>query len=194
MGLPTNLWVLIGAGDAAPPPPRTPPPTPQKGSTGPGATERLDQDRHALPLLGTECQCQKTGRDQRAQDHASQRLVAPLRSQEPTDYSEEASCEAVDGRDLFARPRAGAKPYAFADNFQLEPWVANYTVYDRHHRLTWCPRLAFVEFFDHREDPGETRNLAGSPAARALEQHLLDRLGRHVMETADPTLGRLAVY
>jgi hypothetical protein len=29
--LQANLWVGIGAGDAAPPPPRTPPPTPQKG-------------------------------------------------------------------------------------------------------------------------------------------------------------------
>jgi len=104
------------------------------------------------------------------------------------------SCESVDGSDVFARSDTGQEPYAFAQNFQVEPWVANYTIYDRHHRLTWYPRLRLTELFDHRDDPGETRNLAGNPKVRDIEKGLRDQLGPHITETADPTLGRLAIY
>ena len=104
------------------------------------------------------------------------------------------SCVPVDGGDIFARHDAGGESYAFAQNCQIEPWVANYTIYDRHHRLTWYPRLGLTELFDHRDDPGETRNLAGDSKVRDIEKSLMARLGPHMMETVDPTLGRLAIY
>ncbi|MHC4787635.1 MAG: sulfatase family protein, partial [Planctomycetota bacterium] len=76
------------------------------------------------------------------------------------------------GEDIVAAVRSGADRYALAYCNGLSPARSNYTVYDSHHRMTLHSATGHVELFDHRADPGETRDLASEPSSRGAVKEM----------------------
>lgn len=80
------------------------------------------------------------------------------------------------GRDL-AQPSAESVA-AMAFSFNGDPRYVGWTVYDDRYRMSLYPNADWVELYDHREDPGECRNVAASrlEVVRAMRATLGGRL------------------
>lgn len=83
--------------------------------------------------------------------------------------------------------------HAFAFSSNGNPESVNYTVYDDACRMTWYPGHDYFELFDHKNDPGETRNLAGL-AGNRLVADLHQLLCERIAELYNPILGRVCAW
>lgn len=98
------------------------------------------------------------------------------------------------GADLAAVVREGREHYACAFSSNGEARSVNHTIYDARYRLTWYPGADYVELFDHTEDPGEGRNVAGQAEHRAAQAALLAALKDRLAEYYNPILARTAAW
>ena len=85
------------------------------------------------------------------------------------------------------------------------PKLRNYTVYDRHHRLTWYPNAdehnarghaGYIEMFDHRSDPHECHNLIRTHGrdSRTICDELIGRIMSALPRLDTPIVGRAGPY
>jgi arylsulfatase A-like enzyme len=75
-----------------------------------------------------------------------------------------------------------------------EPRWGNYTVYDATHRLTYYPRLDYVELFDHRRDPGETTNLAATRGSGKTVRRLMQVVQEQALAHTHPIVGHTGAW
>ncbi len=99
---------------------------------------------------------------------------------------------ALHGVDLAAKIREGAPHEALAYCSGTKGTHNNFTRYDERFRLTVYPACGFVELYDHREDPGETRNLASERPEYVREVRA--RLGEALLAHYDPIQGKLSPW
>lgn len=98
------------------------------------------------------------------------------------------------GEDMARICREGLPHEAFVFSANGDPDATNHTVYDDRYRLSWYPQEDFVELFDHLDDPGECRNLAGDPAQRERIAALKRRIADELAACYSPMLGRVAAW
>ena len=93
-----------------------------------------------------------------------------------------------EGEDHVAANPAGSLSYCSGG----EPETVNTTVYDDAYRFTVYPHTGYAELYDHREDPGETRNLVDAQPERAaaMRRIIESRLLMH----RNPILGRVCAW
>ncbi|MHC5034078.1 MAG: sulfatase/phosphatase domain-containing protein, partial [Planctomycetota bacterium] len=89
--------------------------------------------------------------------------------------------EHIHGADIIPAIGTAEGRRAFAYCNRLDAAASNFTVYDTDCRMTWYPRIDYVELFDHREDPGEVRNLAREPAMAGKVEEM-----KRVLESSLP--------
>ncbi|MBU0610914.1 MAG: sulfatase-like hydrolase/transferase, partial [Armatimonadetes bacterium] len=99
------------------------------------------------------------------------------------------------GADVSAILRDGREHHAFAFGTNGDAASVNNTIYDERYRLTWYPGAGdFVELFDHANDPGECRNVAGEAEHRAAQERLLALLKERLASCYNPILARTAAW
>ncbi len=98
----------------------------------------------------------------------------------------------VHGIDMARVVREGEDHVALSYCSGGEPETVNYTVYDDAHRFTVYPHTGYAELYDHREDPGETRNLVDVQPERAaaMRRVIESRLLMH----RNPILARVSAW
>ena len=89
---------------------------------------------------------------------------------------------------------AGRERPVFAFSSCGEAESVNHTICDATHRLTWYPSSGYVELFDHREDPGESRNMAGLAANKARVESMKQILAERTATFYNPVLGRSGAW
>jgi len=98
------------------------------------------------------------------------------------------------GADLTAVLREGREHRACAFATDGTWQSLNHTIYDDRFRLTWYPSADFVELFDHREDPGECRNVAALSEHRETRERLLSELRSELCRAYNPILARTCAW
>lgn len=98
----------------------------------------------------------------------------------------------MDGSNLFGS--SDDEALAFTYNWQWEDWLSNYTACDERYRYTYYPRMNYAELFDHRDDPGETRNLALESGHKDRCRCMRQAIGEHYLSVSAPMLGRIGPY
>jgi arylsulfatase A-like enzyme len=68
--------------------------------------------------------------------------------------------ENLHGVNILDKIRKNEEHYAFAFCADGTSDSVNYTVYDKRFRFTWYPDADDIELFDHKNDPGECKNIA----------------------------------
>jgi arylsulfatase A-like enzyme len=99
------------------------------------------------------------------------------------------------GADVSALVRDGRTHQAFAFSTNGDVTSLNHTICDERYRLTWYPGVEdFVELFDHANDPGECRNVAGEAQHREAQERLLALLKERLAGWYSPILARTAAW
>jgi arylsulfatase A-like enzyme len=96
------------------------------------------------------------------------------------------------GKDIRRVIQQGEQHHVFAFCANGNPAHVNYTIYDAQFRMTYYPFNEFVELFDHREDPGEATNLAGTNSRTVLR--LMSILQERMLHYNNPILGRTGAW
>jgi arylsulfatase A-like enzyme len=98
------------------------------------------------------------------------------------------------GKDIGSVIKEGAEHYALAFCANGNPEHTNFTVYDATHRLTYYPHADYVEFFDHRKDPGECANVAAREENKDRIAALMQVLQERLPQYHNPIVGRVGLW
>ncbi len=101
----------------------------------------------------------------------------------------------LQGEDLCEICTSGRRRLVRAEDIPAGgPAGRNHTVYDDCYRYTWFPVTGERELYDHRNDPGETRNLVENASGREIANKLHYRLLQQLAEDYRPTSGRVSIW
>lgn len=99
--------------------------------------------------------------------------------------------DGVDGRDVLAEPPDGHA--AMIQTFG--PGASrSFSVLDERYRMTYYPQTGERELYDHRADPYEQENLAGTTAVRTTEQALYESLLKRTVDSLHPIAGHVSPW
>ena len=96
------------------------------------------------------------------------------------------------GVDITEVVREGTPHAALAYCANGVPDVTNYTRYDARYRYTCYPQRGYAELYDHRDDPGECRNLVEIQPERAAAMRR--RIEAALLKHRNPILGRVSAW
>lgn len=100
----------------------------------------------------------------------------------------------IHGSDVVPAVRDNEERHVFAYVHDGTAATGNVTVYDTRRRLTCYPHAGYVELFDHRDDPGETRNLASDDSMKSVTSDMKRVLEQHMLMHYNPIAPRCSLW